>query len=122
MVRTALQREEFYQAHYLSAQYQAALTAVESLAKTDYASFVNDWVVKRDLTIEELNSAGIPTLKWGAYLAFSSLLWKLTQIASGDAASAVAAVYVAEWVARGLTLAVLEGIRTNVYNIAAPVV
>lgn len=120
MVRTAQNQTEAYEAKYLSAQYQSALTLVETLAAQDYASFANDWVVKRDLTVGELNTNGIFPICWGGYLAYSSLLWRLSQVVAGLALQEAAAVYEAEWTARGLTAAVLADIRVNVYNIAAP--
>jgi hypothetical protein len=39
----------------------------------------------------------------------------------GESLSKEAAVLVAKWKARGLTEAVLQAIRTDVFNVAAPV-
>ena len=120
MVRTALNMQQAYTEKYLSAVYQAFLTAMETQGKSDYAAFANDWVAKRDLTVNELNEAAISVLKFGSYLAFSSLVWRATQVFAGETLATWVAVLIAEWVARGLSLPVLEGIRTNVYNIGAP--
>jgi hypothetical protein len=119
-VRTAQNMTEAYTAKYLSAVYQAYLTAMESAGQTDYASFANDWVVKRDLTVDQFNASGESVLLLGGYLAFSSRLWKATKVFAGDALVEFAAVLVSVWVARGYTLAVLGDIRTEVYNIPAP--
>jgi len=40
---------------------------------------------------------------------------------SGESAAQAAAVLIAKWVARGLTQSVLQAIRTQVFNVGAPI-
>ena len=69
-----------------------------------------------------LDSSGVPTRDYPSYLNFGRQLWALgRKDISGESAAQEAAVEVAKWVARGLTQAVLQAIRTDVFNISAPI-
>ena len=49
-------------------------------------------------------------------------MWALTRKElSGAAMANEAALLIAKWVARGLTTQVLQSIRTDVFNVAAPI-
>ena len=49
-------------------------------------------------------------------------MWGLTgKDISGESAAKGAAVLIAKWKARGLTEAVLQAIRTDVFNVVAPI-
>ena len=67
-----------------------------------------------------LNSAGVSVIQYPFYLAFGRQVWKLSQRISGETAVLEAAILVAKWVARGLSLAVLATIRNQVFGISAP--
>jgi hypothetical protein len=48
-------------------------------------------------------------------------MWRLTRSdISGESLALEAAVLITKWTARGLTAAVLQAIRTDVFNVAAP--
>jgi hypothetical protein len=65
---------------------------------------------------------GATVIELPFYLCFGREIWKLTrQDISGEAAALEAATKVAKWVSRGLTQSVLQKIRTDVFNISAPV-
>ena len=67
------------------------------------------------------DAAGAPTIQYPFYLCFGREIWALTRKdISGESMAQEAAVLIAKWVARGLTQSVLEGIRTDVFNVAAP--
>jgi hypothetical protein len=69
-----------------------------------------------------LDGAGVPTRDYPSYLAFGRELWALgRKEISGESAAKEAKVLVDKWKARNLTEAVLQGIRTDVFNIAAPI-
>ncbi len=69
-----------------------------------------------------LDSSGVPTRDYPSYLAFGRELWALgRKEISGESAAQEAAVLIAKWVARGLTQSVLQAIRTDVFNIGAPI-
>ena len=64
----------------------------------------------------------MPTRDYPSYLAFGRSLWALgRKEISGESAAKEAAVQIAKWKAKGLVEAVLQGIRTDVFNIAAPI-
>jgi len=69
-----------------------------------------------------LDSAGVPITDYPWYLDFGRELWRLQKNeVSGESLAQEAATLIAKWVARGLTQAVLQAIRTDVFNVAAPV-
>ncbi len=66
--------------------------------------------------------AGVPTIQYPFYLNFGRELWALSRKEiSGESLAQEAATLIAKWVARGLTLTVLQDIRTGVFNVGAPV-
>jgi hypothetical protein len=68
------------------------------------------------------DGAGVSTIQYPFYLCFGREMWKLTrQDISGESMALAAAVLIAKWKARGLTEAVLQAIRTDVFNVVAPV-
>jgi hypothetical protein len=68
-----------------------------------------------------LDLQGISTMNYGMYLSFARQVWSLQRRGiSGDSLATEVAVDVAKWVARGLTLSILETIRSQVFNVPAP--
>ncbi len=68
------------------------------------------------------DSAGVATIMYPFYLDFGREIWKLSRKEiSGESLAQEAAVLITKWTARGLTQAVLQAIRTDVFNVAAPV-
>ncbi|MEO0080406.1 MAG: hypothetical protein ABIK44_07010 [candidate division WOR-3 bacterium] len=68
-----------------------------------------------------LDSEGVPTIDYPFYLAFGREMWRLQrQGLSGDSLAKETAVLITKWVGRGLSLAVLEAIRTQVFNVGPP--
>jgi hypothetical protein len=69
-----------------------------------------------------LDSSGVATIQYPFYLDFGREVWRLrNQEISGESFAQEVAVLVAKWKARGLTQAVLEAIRTQVFDVSAPV-
>jgi len=65
---------------------------------------------------------GVPTIQYPFYLNFGREIWALTRKeVSGESLALEAATLIAKWVARGLTQSVLQAIRTDVFNVAAPI-
>lgn len=76
-----------------------------------------------DLAVKQIcDGAAVATIQYPFYLAFGRELLRL-QLAeiSGDSLAKEAAILLAKWVARGLTQAVLADIRSQGFNIPAPV-
>jgi len=69
-----------------------------------------------------LDSAGVQTILYVAYLNYARQLYKLSrqQGISGEAFALAASILLDKWAARGLDPAVLARIRTEVFDIAAP--
>ena len=69
-----------------------------------------------------LDSEGVPVIQYPFYLCFGRELWHLTheREISGESASRRAGVLAQKWVGEGLSLSVLELIRSQVFNIPAP--
>ena len=68
------------------------------------------------------DSAGVATIQYPFYLCFGREMWSLSRKdISGESLAREAAVLITKWTARGLTQAVLQAVRTDVFNVAAPV-
>ena len=68
------------------------------------------------------DGSGVPTIQYPFYLCFGREMWALgRRDISGESLALEAATLIAKWVARGLTQSVLQAIRSDVFNVAAPV-
>jgi len=80
-------------------------------------------IAAMELQVKQVcDGAGVPTIQYPFYLCFGREIWALTRRdISGESLAKEAAVLIAKWKARGLTEAVLQGIRTDVFNVSAPI-
>jgi len=80
-------------------------------------------ITAMELQVKQVcDGAGVPTIQYPFYLNFGREMWALSRKEiSGESLAQEAAVLIAKWVARGLTQAVLQAIRTDVFNVAAPI-
>jgi hypothetical protein len=68
------------------------------------------------------DGAGATVIQIPFYLCFGRELWSLRRSElSGEAMAKEAATMIAKWKTRGLVEAVLQGIRTDVFDISAPI-
>jgi hypothetical protein len=68
------------------------------------------------------DAQGAATIFYPFYLGFGREVWSLQQKGiSGASLAQECATLIAKWVSRGLSLAVLEAIRSDVFNVSAPV-
>jgi len=72
---------------------------------------------------QTLDASGVSVIQYPFYLDFGRELWHMTHQTemSGESAAQEAAVLIAKWVARGLTQSVCQAVRTQVFNIGAPI-
>jgi len=79
-------------------------------------------ITAMELQVKQVcDSAGVPTIQYPFYLNFGRELWALTRKeVSGESLAIEAATLITKWTARGLTQAVLQSIRTDVFNVVAP--
>ncbi len=69
-----------------------------------------------------LDGQGVSIKDYPFYLDFGREIWHLQRIeVSGESLAIEAAVLIGKWQARGLSQSVLEAIRTQVFNVSAPV-
>ena len=68
------------------------------------------------------DASGVPTIQYPFYLNFGREIWALTRKeVSGESLAQDVAVLIAKWTARGLTAPVLQAIRSEVFNVGAPI-
>jgi len=86
-------------------------------------SAVTPMITAMELQVKQVcDGAGVPTIQYPFYLSFGREMWALTRKdISGESLAIEAATLIAKWKARGLTEALLAAIRTDVFNVAAPV-
>jgi len=79
-------------------------------------------ITAMELQVKQVcDGAGVPTIQYPFYLNFGREIWALTRKeVSGESLALEAATLIAKWKARGLTEALLQAIRTDVFNVAAP--
>jgi hypothetical protein len=84
---------------------------------------VTPMITAMELQVKQVcDGAGVPTIQYPFYLCFGRELWSLSRKEiSGESLALEAAVLIDKWVARGLTEAVLQAIRADVFNVAAPI-
>jgi hypothetical protein len=80
-------------------------------------------IAAMELQVKQVcDGIGVPTIQYPFYLCFGREMWKLSRKEiSGESLAQEAAVLITKWVARGLTQSVLQAIRTDVFNVSAPV-
>ena len=98
--------------------------ALDDMRPTMYANVqgVFPLIAAMELQVKQvLDGLGVSVALYGMYLAFGRELWALTRKEiSGESAAMEADTLRKKWVDRGLTTAVLEAIRSQVFNIPAP--
>jgi hypothetical protein len=80
-------------------------------------------IAAMELQVKQVcDGAGLPTIQYPFYLCFGREMWALSRKdISGESLALEAATLIAKWVARGLTQSVLQAIRTDVFNVSAPI-
>jgi len=80
-------------------------------------------ITAMELQVKQVcDSSAVATIQYPFYLNFGREMWALTRKdISGDSLALEAQILLTKWVARGLTQAVLQDIRSQVFNVSAPV-
>ncbi len=80
-------------------------------------------ITAMELQVKQVcDGSGVPTIQYPFYLCFGREMWALTRKdISGESMSLEAATLIAKWVSRSLTQSVLQDIRSQVFNVPAPV-
>lgn len=112
-----------YNAKYLPVDMGAMREAVKTMAQTNFAAYAAEYEAKHLLMRNILDAAGVATPAYFCYYAFFGEMFHVYKNFAGSSAAQEAAVLVAKYVAFGCaTLALLEQIRNDVFNIDAPAV
>ncbi len=73
-------------------------------------------------TKQVLAGAGVSSIQYGAYCAFAGeVAASREKLGGGESLAIEVATHIGKWLARGCSQTVLEIIRTQVFNIGAPV-
>ncbi|MCX6842683.1 MAG: hypothetical protein NTX53_10420 [candidate division WOR-3 bacterium] len=80
-------------------------------------------ITAMELQVKQVcDGSGVSTIQYPFYLNFGREMWALSRKdISGESYAKEAAILITKWTARGLTQAVLQALRTDVFNVAAPV-
>jgi hypothetical protein len=121
-VKGAIYRNQKYDAKYTPANLTRDLT-VKLPHMTQRFVAVTPMLVASETSVKQvLDGAGVATIHYPFYLAFGRELFALQRREiSGESLAKEAAVLIAKWKARGLTEAVLQAVRTDVFGVVAPV-
>jgi hypothetical protein len=121
-VKGAIYRAQKYDAKYTPANLTRDL-AVKLPSMTQRFAAVTPMLVANETAVKQVcDGAGVPTIQYPFYLCFGREMFALMRREiSGESLAIEAALLIAKWMARGLTQAVLEDIRTDVFGVAAPV-
>ena len=115
-------RIEKWDAKFDTTRIKATLDAMRpKMLEHATASFTSLALMETQVK-QTCDAAGVSTIQYPFYLCFGRELWSKSQKEmSGESLSKEAAVLVTKWTARGLTQAVLQAIRSQVFNVPAPV-
>ena len=122
-MKGATYRVNKYALKVATPQYLSDLTTQEAAMKVNFANATTMMSANDQQVKQTCDASGVPTIQYPFYLAFGRQMWKATAVNqfSGESMAQLAAVYIAKWTARGLTQAVLQSIRTDVFNVGAPI-
>jgi hypothetical protein len=88
-----------------------------------HVTAVTSMITAMELQVKQVcDGAGVPTIQYPFYLCFGREIWALTRKdISGESMAQAAATLIAKWVSRGLSAPVLQAIRSDVFNVPAPI-
>jgi len=111
-----------WNAKFDTTRVKATLDAMLPDMKANVAA-VYPMITAMELQVKQVcDGIGAPTIQYPFYLNFGRELWALSRKEfSGATLAQEAATLITKWTARGLQTPVLEAIRTDVFNVSAPV-
>jgi hypothetical protein len=88
-----------------------------------HVTAVTSMITAMELQVKQVcDGAGCSTIQYPFYLCFGREIWALTRKdISGESMAQAAATLIAKWVSRGLSAPVLQAIRSDVFNVPAPI-
>ena len=122
-MRTTARRIAKYNARMLSSLVDPVLSAVQTLAQTNFASFANEFVPRQEALRVIMSDEGVSVIDMLAYEACHNELFSAFKKYSGAALQAEFCILVAKWgdtahLGAG-AVAVLERIGADIYSLDA---
>jgi hypothetical protein len=115
-------RIEKWDAKFDTTRIKATLDAMRPKMLEHASSSFTSLALMETQVKQTCDAAGVSTIQYPFYLCFGREMWsKLQKEMSGESLAQAAAVLIAKWVGRGLTQSVLQAIRSEVFNVPAPV-
>ncbi len=97
------------------------VTEAEKPIYSAHAAVKFNDLYEMELAVKQvLNSAGVSVADVANYLNYGREVWKADQTHDGETLVIETAVLTAKWTARGLSMAVCESIRNDLFHIGAP--
>jgi len=119
-MRTTAQRSAKYKARMLTSLIDPVLSAVNSLAVTNFDAYINVFVPNQEALRVILNDEGVNIIDVLAYEAFHGEVYALSTKFSGPAAQAEFCILVAKWSDAShlgaAAQAILERIGLDIYT------
>jgi len=116
-----MKRVEKWNDKFKTDRVKAALDDMRDKMYARVTSVFPDIVAMEGQVKQVLDGLGVSMIQIPFYLSFGRELWSLQRNdVSGETLAIEADVLISKWTARGLTKAVLEAIRTQVFNVVAP--
>ena len=111
-----------WDAKFDTARIKATLDAMRPTMLQNVTA-VTPMITAMELQVKQVcDGAGASVIQIPFYLCFGREMWSLLRKElSGEAMAKEPALLIAKWKARGLVEAVLQGIRTDVFNVPAPI-
>jgi hypothetical protein len=119
-MRTDAQRIAAYNARMLSSLVDPTLSAVNTMACDNFATYATDFYAAQQQLRVLLDGWGIATPQYFAYEAFNGEMYHLSKVASGPSAVLMATALVAKYVSMFLVAANLKAICLDIYSITVP--
>jgi len=121
VAKDPLKRVGKWDAKFKTDRVKAALDDMRPDMFARVQSTFPDIVAMEGQVKQVVDGLGVSMIQIPFYLSFGREIWSLQRNdVSGETLAIEADVLIQKWVARGLTQAVLEAIRTQVFNVVAP--
>ena len=119
--KTAADRVAKWDRRYTADHVKNIIETEKPIMLQNNTASTDDLVYHETLTKQTLNAQGVSVNDVVDYLSFSRQVWAKRRRYAGETLNLEVATTLGKWAARGLSQSVLEAIRSEVYNIPAPV-
>jgi hypothetical protein len=110
-----------WNAKYDTARIKAVLDELRPMMLANVQAVFPQLASMETQVKQVLDGEAVPTPDYPFYLSFGRQVWKLIRNEiSGDSLAKEVATLISKWKDRGFSQAVLELIRTQVFNVGAP--